>query len=293
MYKRQLGSQLLVVADQIDAQHKDLLEVLGIQYLEGATESEAIAAVSDFNANFAVVSPGIRPTNFLVRWFEENSIAVMGDIELAWRVRDKVKPAEWVFITGTNGKTTTTQLVESMLITSGKKALACGNIGTPVLDAVCDPQGWDFLVIEISSFQLHYLNRLAPRVSALLNIAEDHIDWHGSFEEYAAAKGKVFEGTTGAIIYNGEDSKTAELARNADVASEDVLAAAFTRAMPADLQVGFIEEFLIDRAFYGYRAAELPELASLEDIEQIGVVTPHLLANVLSLIHISEPTRRS
>jgi UDP-N-acetylmuramoylalanine--D-glutamate ligase len=149
-----------------------------------------------------------------------------------------------------------------------------------VLDAVRDPQGWEFLVIELSSFQLHYLNRLAPRVSAILNIAEDHIDWHGSFEEYAAAKGKVFEGTTGAIIYNGEDRKTAELARNADVASEDVLAAAFTRSMPADLQVGFIEEFLIDRAFYGYRAAELPELASLEDIQQIGVVTPHLLANV-------------
>lgn len=276
----ELGSQLLVVADQIDAQHKDLLEVLGIQYLEGATENEAIAAIRDFNPDFAVVSPGIKPTNFLVRWFAGNSIEIIGDIELAWRVRDKVKPAEWVFITGTNGKTTTTQLVESMLITSGKKALACGNIGTPVLDAVRDPQGWDFLVIEISSFQLHYLNRLAPRVSALLNIAEDHIDWHGSFEEYAAAKGKVFEGTTGAIIYNGEDGKTAELARNADVASEDVLAAAFTRAMPADLQVGFIEEFLIDRAFYGYRAAELPELASLEDIEQIGVVTPHLLANV-------------
>ncbi len=276
----ELGTQLLVIADRIDAQHKDLLEVLGIKYLEGADESDVISAVSKFQPDFAVVSPGIKPTNFLVRWFTENSIAIMGDIELAWRVRDKVKTADWVFITGTNGKTTTTQLVEAMFITSGKRAIACGNIGTPVLDAVRDPQGWDFLVIELSSFQLHYLNRLAPRVSAILNIAEDHIDWHGSFEEYAAAKGKVFEGTTGAIIYNGEDRKTAELARNADVASEDVLAAAFTRSMPADLQVGFIEEFLIDRAFYGYRAAELPELASLEDIQQIGVVTPHLLANV-------------
>ena len=276
----ELGCRLLVVADRIDPQHKDLLEVLGIEFLESMSEAEVVSAVKSFAPDFSVVSPGIKPSNYLVKWFAENQIDVIGDIELAWRVKDKVKVAEWVLITGTNGKTTTTQLTESMLLTSGRKALACGNIGTPVLDAVRDPQGWDYLVIEISSFQLHYLNQLAPKVSALLNIAEDHIDWHGSFEEYVKAKGKVFEGTTGAIIYNGEDSKTAELARNSDVASEDVLAVAFTRRMPADLQVGFVEEFLIDRAFYGYRAAELPELASLEDIEKIGVVTPHLLSNV-------------
>ena len=283
----ELGCQLLVVADRIDAQHKDLLEVLGIDFLEGRSEVEVAAAIQDFAPDFAVVSPGIKPSNYLVKWFAENSIPVIGDIELAWRVRDKVNIAEWIFITGTNGKTTTTQLTETMLLTSGKKALACGNIGTPVLDAVRDPQGWDYLVIELSSFQLHYLNRLAPKVSAILNIAEDHLDWHGTFEEYATAKSKVFEGTTGAIIYNGEDSKTVDLARESDVANEDVLAVAFTRRMPADLQVGFVEEFLIDRAFYGYRAAELPELASLEDIERIGVVTPHLLSNVAAAAAIA------
>lgn len=283
----ELGCQLLVIADRIDAQHRDLLEVLGIDFLEGKTEVEVISAIKEFAPDFSVISPGIKPSNYLVHWFKENSISVMGDIELAWRVRDKVKTAEWIFITGTNGKTTTTQLTEAMLFTSGKKALACGNIGTPVLDAVRDPQGWDYLVIELSSFQLHYLNRLAPKVSAILNIAEDHIDWHGSFEEYVNSKGKVFEGTTGAIIFNGEDKRTADLARNADVASEDVLAVAFTRRMPADLEVGFVEDFLIDRAFYGYRAAELPELASLEDIQQIGVVTPHLLSNVAAAAAIA------
>ena len=276
----ELGSKVLVVADRIDDQHKDLLEVLGIDFLESESETEVMATLSAFGANFAVVSPGIKPDNFLVAWFAENEVQVIGDIELAWRVRDKVQASEWIFITGTNGKTTTTQLVESMLLASGKRALACGNIGTPVLDAVRDPAGWDYLVVELSSFQLHYLNRLKPKVSALLNIAEDHIDWHGTFEEYSRTKGKVFEGATSAIIYNAEDDKTAEFARNADVESAEVLAVAFTRAMPADLQVGFVEEFLIDRAFYGYRAAELPELASLEDIEEIGVVTPHLLSNV-------------
>ena len=283
----ELGSQLLVIADRIDAQHADLLEVLGINFLQGRSEEEVIAAVSAFEPTGAIVSPGIKPSNFLVEWFEKNGTWIMGDVELAWRVQDKVRSPQWILITGTNGKTTTTQLVEAMLLRNGKKALACGNIGVPVLDAVRDPEGWDFLVVEISSFQLHYLGRIAPRVAAILNIAEDHVDWHGSFAEYKLAKGKVFDGTTGAIIYNAEDTVTKELALNADVASEEVLAVSFTRGMPADLQVGFVEEFLIDRAFYGYRAAELPELASLEDIENIGVVTPHLLANIAAAAAIA------
>ena len=283
----ELGSSLLVIADRIDPEHADLLDVIGIRFEIGLSETAAIAAVAQFKPDIAVVSPGVKPDNFLVEWFTQNAVQVIGDIELAWRVRDKVKSAEWVLITGTNGKTTTTQLVEAMMLADGKKALACGNIGVPVLDAVRDPEGWDFLVVEVSSFQLHYLNRLAPKVSAILNIAEDHIDWHGTFDRYKLAKGKVFEGTTGAIIYNAEDDATKALAMNADVHDENVLAVSFTRGMPADLQVGFVEEFLIDRAFYGYRAPELPELAELADIEKIGVVTPHLLANVAAAAAIA------
>jgi UDP-N-acetylmuramoylalanine--D-glutamate ligase len=142
-------------------------------------------------------------------------------------------------------------------------------------------------VVELSSFQLHYCHAIEPKVSALLNVAEDHIDWHQSFEAYIQAKGKVFNGTSGAIIYNAEDATTRRLAEAAEVRDENVLAVAFTRGMPADLQVGFVEEFLIDRAFYGYRAAELPELANLDDISQIGVVTPHLLANVAAAAAIA------
>jgi UDP-N-acetylmuramoylalanine--D-glutamate ligase len=283
----ELGVELLVIADKIDPQHSDLLSVLGIKFVEGLSPDEAIEVASEFGAGFAVVSPGIKPSNDLVKWMQANQVAVIGDIELAWRLRDKVKTPQWVMITGTNGKTTTTQLVESMLIADGKRAIACGNIGTPILDAIRDPEGFDFLVVEVSSFQLHYLNRIAPKVAAILNIAEDHIDWHGSFEEYASVKGKVFEGTTGAIIFNAEDAKTRQLAESADVHDENVLAVSFTRGMPADLQVGFVEEFLIDRAFYGYRVAELPELASLEDIQLIGVVTPHLLSNVAAAAAIA------
>ena len=278
---QELGAKLLVVANRIDSQHADLLSVLGIESLESVNVQELVSRAEDFSPELVIVSPGIKPTDDLLAWAAKQNIAIWGDIELAWRLRDKTgKSAEWLMITGTNGKTTTTQLVEHGLLQAGKRVIACGNIGTPVLDAIRHPEGFDYLVVEISSFQLHYLPRLAPYSSAVLNVAEDHLDWHGSFDAYIAAKAKVYEGTKRAIIYNVEDPITMRLVQEADVESEETLAVGFTKGFPADLQVGFVEDSLIDRAFFPYRAKELPQVASLEDISAIGVVTPHLLSNV-------------
>lgn len=281
----ELGCDLLVVANEINHTYRDLLSVLGIRFETGV--DQVFSTATEFLPEFACVTPGIPPSDELVSWLVANDVPIIGDIELAWRLRDKVQTAEWIVITGTNGKTTTTQLVEAMLNADGKRVMACGNIGTPVLDAIRDPQGFDYLVVELSSFQLHYCGQIEPKVAALLNVAEDHIDWHQSFDAYVKAKGKVFNGATGAIIFNAEDATTRRLAEAADVRDENVLAVSFTRGMPADLQVGYIEEFLIDRAFYGYRAAELPELANLDDIAQIGVVTPHLLSNIAAAAAIA------
>ncbi|MEN9713465.1 MAG: UDP-N-acetylmuramoylalanine--D-glutamate ligase [Actinomycetota bacterium] len=283
----ELGAKQLVFANAVEEQHRDLLEVLGIEYRIGLSDSDTTAAIDAFAPQLVIVSPGIKPTNPVVQHLDSKRIPYWGDIELAWRLRDKVKPAEWILITGTNGKTTTTQLVEHILVEQGTRAIACGNIGLPVLDAIRNPDGFDYLVVEISSFQLHYLNRIAPKVAALLNIAEDHLDWHGGFDAYIAAKAKVFEGATAAIVYNEEDARTGELAQNADVESADVLAVGFTRGVPMDLRVGYIEGSLIDRGFVPYRAKEVPELANLDDIAQIGVVTPHLLSNVAAAVAIA------
>ena len=283
----ELGVSQLVLADSIDPQHADLLDVLGIDSKVGLATDETIAEIEHFKPDLVVVSPGIKPSNPVVQYLDAAGIACWGDIELAWRLRDKVKTAEWILITGTNGKTTTARLVEQILQSDGKRAIACGNIGLPILDAVRNPDGFDFLVVEISSFQLHYLGRIAPKVAALLNIAEDHLDWHGGFDAYIAAKAKVFEGATSAIIYNEEDARTGQLAQKADVTSEDVLAVGFTRGVPLDLRVGYIEGSLIDRGFTPYRAKEVPELAHLDDISEIGVVTPHLLANVAAAVAIA------
>lgn len=284
----ELGSELLVIADSVDPQHADLLEVLGVETQIGLAPELAIENARNFEPHLIVVSPGIKPSDPLVLWAEQNQIAIWGDVDLAWRLRDKTgNVAKWVLITGTNGKTTTTQLVEQMLISGGKRALACGNIGLPVLDAIRYPEGFEYLVLELSSFQLHYLTAAQPYVAAILNIAQDHIDWHGSFENYVNAKAKVYQNAERAIIYNVEDDVTIELMKQADVATEETLAVGFTRGFPADLQVGYVEDSLIDRAFFPYRAKELPQISSHEEIAKIGVVTPHLLANVAAATAIA------
>ena len=129
-------------------------------------------------------------------WAHEHGVPVWGDVELAWRLRDKAgAPARWLAVTGTNGKTTTVQLTEAMLAAGGLRVAACGNVGVPVLDAIRDPEGFDALVIELSSFQLHYTRHLAPYASVCLNLADDHLDWHGSAQAYRDAKAKVYENT--------------------------------------------------------------------------------------------------
>lgn len=284
----ELGSKLLVVTENIDEQHLDLLNVLGIESKVGAVNETLLGEVAAFAPHVIVASPGIKPTDTLITWAEDHSVAVWGDIDLAWRLRDKTDTvAEWVLITGTNGKTTTTQLVEQILIAAGKRAIACGNIGLPILDAIRNPEGFDYLVVEVSSFQLHYMSKPEPYVAAILNIAEDHIDWHGSFAKYVEAKAKVYQGARRAIIYNVEDELTIDLMKEADVATEETLAVGFTRGFPADLQVGYVEDSLIDRAFFPYKTKELPQIASHEDIGLIGVVTPHLLANVAAATAIA------
>ena len=175
-------------------------------------------------------------------------------------------------------KTTTVQLVEAMAKSAGIRAIACGNIGLPVLDAIREPEGFDLLVVELSSFQLHYLGSISPVSAVVLNVANDHLDWHGGFEAYKAAKAKVYENTVAACVYNVMDKSTESMVEDADVV-EGARAIGFTLGIPTRSQVGFVEDILCDRAFLDDRANNALEIATLEDLAQIGVLTPHLMAN--------------
>ena len=271
----ELGVEVKVFAKQAEPELADLLDVIGAELIHSDSPE-------DFDPNqfdFAVVSPGFPPHHPLVQKLVESGLRISSDIELAHLLGDKVRLSEWITITGTNGKTTTTELVNHMLNVAGHRSIACGNIGNPILDAIREPAGYDFLVVELSSFQLHYLGELSPKASAFLNLAEDHYDWHGTPDAYFQAKSKIYNNTETAIIYNAQDDMTLAAAEAAEV-KEGCRAIAFTTGIPSRSSVGYVEEFLVDRAFIENRAEAALELASFEDIDQIGIRSKHMLANI-------------
>jgi UDP-N-acetylmuramoylalanine--D-glutamate ligase len=172
-----------------------------------------------------------------------------------------------------------------MLHSGGIKAAACGNIGIPILDVIRDPAAFEVLVVELSSFQLHYLGNIQPLVSAVLNIADDHLDWHGSFDSYAQTKAKVYNHTSICCLYNAGDKLTEQLVAKSK-GTEKAQAVGFTVNTPAPNEIGWVENLLVDRAFIEDPAVA-EELATLEDLEKISVIGPHLMANVAAAAAIA------
>jgi UDP-N-acetylmuramoylalanine--D-glutamate ligase len=275
----ELGAKVLVLAEKADEELVDILDVIGVIHITGESAQGLPTKVIDFDPQLVVTSPGVKPEHELLAWAAKQNTPVWVDIELAWRLRDKTsKVADWIAVTGTNGKTTTVQMVEAMLNQGGFRTAACGNIGTPILDAIRDPEGFDAFVVELSSFQLHYVKHIEPFSSAVLNLADDHLDWHGSFQAYSDAKAKVYENTQVACVYNLNDLATEKMVENADV-QEGARAIGFTTGLPGRSHVGFVEDILCDRAFLDDRANSALEIATLDDLSNIGVLTPHLMAN--------------
>lgn len=279
----ELECEVLVVAANADQLRRDMCSVLGVSVVIDAIGDSVPQALEDFQPDLIVVSPGYHPSHPILNWGRAREIPIWGDIEIAWRVRDKQDgpPAEWILITGTNGKTTTTQLTAHMLLHAGYRVAPCGNIGVPVLDAVRDPQGFDFFVVEVSSYQLHWMRGVSPVASACLNVAEDHLDWHGSFEEYARAKAKVYEDTKLACVYNRADERTIHMVEDANVV-EGARAIGFGLDSPGMSDFGVVDGILLDRAFLDNRHAEALEITTVDELRSNGLDAPHMVANVLA-----------
>jgi UDP-N-acetylmuramoylalanine--D-glutamate ligase len=282
----ELGAEVLVVTAKADAERAMLLEVIGAELLESPLDSPPERLV-EFDPELVVVSPGFHYDHPLLTWAEQRGTQIWGDIELAWRLRDKVgEPADWIAVTGTNGKTTTVQLTAAMLVGGGYRAAPCGNIGIPVLDAIRDPQGFDVLVVELSSYQLHWVNRnaggmLSPYSAACLNIADDHLDWHGSADAYRAAKAKVYDSTQVACVYNRADSATIAMVEEAEVI-EGARAIGFGLDIPGPSDFGIVDGILCDRAFLEDRFTSAIELTTLDELRDAGLAAPHIVANILA-----------
>lgn len=165
-------------------------------------------ALDDFD--LAILSPGIPPSSPIVVELERAGVEAWSEVELAYVLGD----CDFLAVTGTNGKTTTTSLLAAMLSESGIDALPAGNIGTPLIDAISRVGRGGALVVEVSSFQLATIHSFKPAVAVILNVAEDHTDWHGSFEAYAQAKGRIAENqdTSDKLVFNADDAVVTRLA---------------------------------------------------------------------------------
>lgn len=287
----ELGAEVLVVTEKAAEEYARLLPVIGARLHVGPLDAPP-AELVDFAPEVVIASPGFPPSHPIIRWTQENGIALWGDVELAWRVRDKVvrpdgRPADWILITGTNGKTTTTRLTAEMLVAGGLRAAPVGNIGTPVLDAVRDPAGFDAFVVELSSHQLWYLNlqtgddALSPHAAVCLNLADDHLEWHGGAQEYHDAKAGIYARTRVACVYNKADEATRGMVEEAEVI-EGARAIGFDLGIPGPSDLGVVEGILVDRAFLAERATSALELTTVEDLAARGLAAPHIVANVLA-----------
>ena len=283
-----LGAQVTALDDAQTAtmaEQATLLETLGATVRLGPGSTAVLPDAVDL----VIVSPGWRPTAPLLAQSAWRGIPIWGEVELAWRLRDPERPAPWLAVTGTNGKTTTVEMLESMLRAGGLRTVAAGNVGLPLVEAVMDPEPYDVLAVELSSFQLHYTQTMACESAAVLNVADDHTDWHGSLAAYAEDKGRIYQSVQRACVYNVADPMTEHLVREADV-TEGARAIGFTLGTPSVGMLGLVDDVLCDRAFIERRHDSAAELCQLSDLASPA---PHFVANALAAAALARSHRVS
>ena len=276
-----LDASVLVLDDRDDDDHRDkanLLEVLGASVRLGAGSTAQLPPGTDL----VIVSPGWRPTQPLIAQALAADVPVWGEPELAWRLMHPDRVVPWLGITGTNGKTTTTQMTESMLIAGGFKAAAVGNIGRPILEAMADEVDYDVFAVELSSFQLHWSPSLALHSAAVLNLHEDHLEWYAHADDpyaaYGADKARIFHQVTHSCVYNYDDPATEKMVEEADVV-EGARAIGFRNGIPGLSMIGVVDDMIVDRAFIAERHSSALPLAKVADVQPVA---PHNVENALA-----------
>ena len=224
--------------------------------------------ISEFD--LLLLSPGWREVHPLVISARKNGVPIINEIDLAWSLKSPAQ--KWIGLTGTNGKTSTVELTAHIIRNGGVSALACGNVGTTVIDAVESREKYEFLVLELSSFQLHWLEDAHFVSVAILNIAEDHVGWHGSLDAYAADKFSLLEKSNTAIL-NADDGRV--VTNTAHWQGRKVF---FSLDTPAPGEIGIVEELLVDRAF----VADAQEAAMFCELAEVLPTVPHNVSNALA-----------
>ena len=288
-----------VIVAGLGVSGQSMMEVLGsrAEKVLGVDEKKPDADLHSFDridwdhVDLVMTSPVFNPRTPFILEAQRRGIPVMSEVELAWQLRVNCdstgEPARWIGITGTNGKTSTTEMTSEMLTACDLTAPAVGNIGKAVSHAAVDPAN-DVLCVELSSFQLHFTDSLALDCAAITNIADDHLDWHGGIENYAADKAKVFHRVKKALVYNADDERVTRLAFAAETA-EGCRKVGFTLSEPQDGQIGVKDGWIVDMSGIAGGEPGMPEqVAKVSEFTHLtepdGTVYPHLLADALTAL---------
>lgn len=242
--------------------------------IEGSAFETILSDEVDVNDwESAVISPGWKPSHPLIQKFVNAGIPMTNEVDLAWQIKQEEAPHQrWFALTGTNGKTTTVEMTAAAMRAGGLHATACGNVGDTVIDAVESKDKFDVLVLELSSFQIHWMQAAQFTASAILNIADDHTDWHGSFEEYARTKISLLDSSSTGIL-NADDGEVVK--RCAQWKGRKVF---FSLDTPGPGEIGVVEELLVDRAF----VLDPQEAAMICELTEIKPTVPHNVSNALA-----------
>ena len=228
---------------------------------------------STIDFQFAIISPGWRRDHAMVRALESAGVHVISEIDLGWIIKSDRNPSQrWVALTGTNGKTTTVQMVESIFTAAGVRGRACGNVGTSVVETLHEDSSLDLLALELSSFQIEWSEYARFEAVSVLNIAEDHIDWHGSFDNYANTKMKLLTKSSIAIL-NRLDPEIVN--RSTSWNGRRIF---FSLDTPRPGELGLVENILVDRAF----AASDESAELFAELADIVPTVPHNVLNAMA-----------
>ncbi|SPD87131.1 UDP-N-acetylmuramoyl-L-alanine--D-glutamate ligase [Micropruina glycogenica] len=283
----ELGANVIVLDEADTATNVEKAAILGVLDADVRLGPGSTALLPE--CDLVVASPGWRPTAPLLQQARHRGVPIWGEVELAWRMMQPDRVVPWLGVTGTNGKTTTVNMLESMLVAAGLTTSAVGNVGRPIVEAILDEVSYDVLAVELSSFQLHYAHSLTLHSAAVLNLHPDHLEWYadpatwGSDEPdamaaYAADKARIFQRVTHACVYNVADEATMRMVENAEV-TEGARAVGFTLGTPSVSMLGVVDDLLVDRAFIAQRRDSAMEIAKVDDIHPLA---PHNVENALA-----------
>jgi UDP-N-acetylmuramoylalanine--D-glutamate ligase len=275
------GASVTAIDSRDDAERQGVADRLakdGVRVRLGPAELGPEAALPA-GTDLVVTSPGLRPDTPLLARAVAEGVAVIGDVELAWRLRPELPAGgrqQWLAVTGTNGKTTTVRMLAAMLAAAGHRSIAAGNVGVPILDVVTDPQPYQVVAVELSSFQLYWSATITPLAAVVLNVAAHHLDWHDDIQAYAAAKARIFAPGTIAVC-NADDPRTVAMADAAVAAAATNRKVAFRLGPPGPGELGVADGWLTDRAF----GAD-PGGTRLVPAAAIRPAAPHNVADALA-----------